>query len=274
LYSPNKYKRIVTPSVVVLMLGQTVVSGMFGDFIFMLACSIVLIFLGNKISLYKKIAFALVGIFFLLVIQSIKSDYRKRNWIEGGGADPAYFAELIGSRIGDPSSLVDPNEMFFAAVRMNQGWLVAVTMDKVPQKFPFADGETIWESVAASFVPRFLWKDKPEAGGKANLKRFWGYDIHGYSMGLGPLGEGYANFDRIGGIIYMFFYGLFFNLVLSIILKFSEKRPTLILWLPFLFFYAVVLETDLVTTMNSLVKGVFFTWLVFRFFRIAFRIDL
>ena len=274
IYSPNKYKRVVVPGVIILMLGQTVISGMFGDFIFMFACSVVLIFLGKKTALYKKITFAVAGIFFILVIQSIKTDYRKRNWLEGTGADPSYFAELIGNRIADPSSLMDPNEMFFTAVRMNQGWLVAVTMDKVPNKFTFAYGETIWQSVAASFVPRFLWPDKPEAGGKFNLKRFWGFDVHGYSMGLGPLGEGYANFDRLGGIIYLFFYGMFFNLVLSMILRYSEKRPTLILWLPFLFFYAVVLETDLVTTMNSLVKGVFFTWIVFRFFRIAFRIDL
>jgi hypothetical protein len=274
LYSPNRYKRVIIPSVLVLMIGQTVVTGMFGDFIFMLALSVILIFLGTKIPLYKKIIFAVAGVFFILIIQSIKSDYRKRNWLEGTGADPAYFAELIGDRIADPSSLFDPNAMFFTAVRMNQGWLVAVTMNKVPTSFPFANGETIWQSVAASFVPRFLWPDKPEAGGRANLMRFWGFDVHGYSMGLGPLGEGYANFDRFGGVIYMFFYGLFFNFVLSMILKFSDKRPSLILWLPFLFFYAVVLETDLVTTMNSLVKGVFFTWIVFRFFRIAFRIDL
>ena len=99
---------------------------------------------------------------------------------------------------------------------MNQGWLVAMTMKKVPDKFDFAYGETIWQSVAAAIVPRFIWPDKPEAGGKANLKRFWGYNLVGFSMNIGPFGEGYANFDKIGGIIYMFFYGLFFNFLLSL----------------------------------------------------------
>jgi hypothetical protein len=157
---------------------------------------------------------------------------------------------------------------------MNQGWLIAVTMNRVPEKFPFANGETIWESVAASFVPRLLWPDKPEAGGKANLKRFWGFDLKGFSMNIGPIGEAYANFNTTGGIIYMFFYGLFFNLILSTILKLAEKRPTLILWLPFLFMYTITVESDLLITMNSLLKGVFFTWIVFRLFRSLYHIEL
>ncbi len=150
---------------------------------------------------------------------------------------------------------------------MNQGWLIGMTMKKVPSKFDFAYGETIATSVAAAIVPRFLWPDKPEAGGKGNLKRFWGYDLRGYSMNIGPFGEAYANFDKTGGVIYMFFYGLFFNLVLSLILKFSEKRPTIVLWVPFLFYYAIGVETDLLATMGSLVKGLIFTWIVFKIFR-------
>ena len=120
----------------------------------------------------------------------------------------------------------------------------------------------------------FSLADKPEAGGKANLKRFWGYNIKGYSMNIGPEGEAYANFGVNGGIIYMFFYGVFFNLLLSIILKLAEKRPTIILWLPFLFLYVISVETDLLTTMNAIIKTSLFTLIVFRLFKSLFRIDL
>src|SRR4029077_16358391 len=109
----------------------------------------------------------------------------------GEGADPVYFAALIGDRVSDPSSMFDENASFLLAVRLNQGWLVATTMYNVPDKHPYAYGETIWQSVAASFVPRFIWPDKPEAGGKANLKRFWGFNLVGYSMNIGPIGEAY-----------------------------------------------------------------------------------
>jgi hypothetical protein len=271
IYSPNRLKRVLVPFVIALAIGQSIVTGMFGELIFILALSLVLVMLGKKMAFRRKLLFAIGGIFLIILIQSVKREYRQRNWLEGAGADPMYFAELVTERISSPSSIIDPNMLFFTAIRMNQGWLVATTMKRVPSRYPFAYGETIWQSVAASFVPRILWPDKPESGGKANLKRFWGYNLVGFSMNIGPVGEGYANFGRTGGIIYMFFYGLFFNFMLSYILKMAAKTPTLILWIPFLFLYSVSVETDLLTTMNSLIKGTVFIYLMYQFFKLVLR---
>lgn len=274
IYSPNKYKRIVVPSVIALMFAQSLITGMFGELVNMLACSVVLILLGKKISFQRKLMIALAGIFFVVLIQSVKVDYRKKVWYESAGADPIYYAQLVGEKLSDPSTLLDPNKMFFMGVRLNQGWLVAYTMASVPKKFDFGYGETIWQAVAAAIVPRFIWPDKPEAGGKANLKRFLGYNISGFSMNIGPLGEAYANFDVAGGVVYLFFYGLFFNLMLTWVLRIAEKRPTIVLWIPFLFFYAIGVETDLLSTMGALIKGLMFTWIVFKIFHAWFKIEL
>jgi len=275
IYSPSKHKRLIVPGVIALMLGQSLVTGMFGDMVNMAACSLPLILLGNKKFTFRsKLFFTSLGIFIVLLIQSVKSEYRQRTWKMNTGADPAFFAQLVGERLVDIEGTVDPDNLFFISVRLNQGWQVALTMKRVPQQFPFAHGETIINSIEASIIPRFLWPDKPKSGGVENLRRFWGFNIIGYSMNIGPLGEAYANFDVLGGIIYMLFYGLFFNFMLSTILKFAEKRPTIVLWLPFLFYYAISVETDSLTTMGSLIKGVFFTWLVFKIYRITLRMDL
>jgi hypothetical protein len=274
IYSPNKHKKYIVPGVILLMIGQSLVTGMFGDLVFILACAVVLILLGTNISFQKKLLTAVAGVLLILIMQSVKGDYRKRTWHQDEGADPAYYAQLVAENVLDPSRLVEPYGLFQTLVRMNQGWLVAFTMKRVPEKYDFAHGETIWQSVAAAIVPRFLWRDKPEAGGKANLKRFWGYNLVGFSMNIGPFGEAYANFDRTGGIIYMFFYGLLFGFLLTRILKFADKSPTIVLWLPFLFFYSIGVETDLLSTMGFLIKGLFFTWLIFKVFRVGFRIDL
>jgi hypothetical protein len=274
VYSPNKYKRIVVSSVIALLVGQALATGMFGEMIYMMALMFTLAIFGKKISFQSKLSFTILAFIFVIVLQSVKQDYRKRSWTEGAGADPFYFAELISDRLADPGSLMDANKLFFIGVRFNQGWLAAKTMKMVPEKYPFANGETIWQSILASIVPRFLWPDKPEAGGRDNLKRFWGYKLEGYSMNIGPAGEAYANFGVAGGIIYMFFYGLLFNLLLSLILKWAEKRPTVILWLPFLFLYVISVETDLLTTMNAITKTTFFTFVVFKLFKSIFRVEL
>ena len=274
IYSPSKNKRIAVPGVILVVVAQSVATGMFGELVFMTACSLVLVLLGKKITFRRKLAFALTGLFVIALLQSIKKDYRQRTWKEEGNSDPAYFAELITDRLTDPATLLKPDMMFYSAVRMNQGWLVATTMYKVPQSYPFAYGETIWTSIAGAIAPRFLWPDKPETGGKANLKRFWGFDLIGFSTNIGILGEAYANFDRVGGIIYMFFYGLFFNFMLWVILKKSERTPTLALWIPFLFFNAIAVETDLLSTMGALIKAAIITWLVYLLFRKIFHINL
>jgi hypothetical protein len=274
LYSPSVYKKYIVPGVVVLMIAQSLATGMFGEFVYMMACSVTLILLGSTFTFRLKLTLAATGLFVVVLLQSVKMDYRKRNWVEGAGSDPAYFAYLIADRVTNLDNLVANDNLFFTTVRMNQGWLVALTMKRVPSHHPFAYGETIIESIEAAILPRFIWEDKPNAGGKHNLLRFWGYTIYGVSMNIGPLGEAYGNFDVTGGIIFMFFYGLFFNYMFSKILKFSEKRPTVVLWLPFLFFYSVQMETDLLTTMGALVKGLIFMWFVFKFFKIALQIDL
>jgi len=275
-YSDYKYKKSVLLFVLAVLVSASFGFGMFGELIFLLALSLIIMALDSDIRFATKLSIAVGGLFMILVFQNIKTDYRRKliYSADANGSDPAYFAELLTAKATSPSVMFTDKALFGTAVRMNQGWLIATTMYYVPEKKPFANGETIWQSLAATIVPRFLWPDKPEAGGKYNLERFWGYKLRGYSMNIGPIGEAYGNFDRIGGIVFMFFYGLFFNLALSILLKKGENRPTIICWLPYLFFYAVGVETDVMSTTNSLVKGVVFMLITFWAFKRFFKIQL
>ena len=273
LYSESKQKKKVLLVVIFVMLGSSVAIGMFGELIFTLSVSLIIILLGTKVAFWKKLMLAATGIYVILLLQSIKMDYRKEAW-GGGDGGALLFTQLIADRVSNPSTMYSENMAFGDAVRLNQGWLVATTMYFVPYKHPFANGETIWLSVAAAIIPRFAWPDKPETGGKANLKRFWGYDIKGYSMNIGPLGEAYGNFGPWGGIIYMFFYGLFFNMLLAWVLKLANNRPSLILWVPFLFSGTITFETDLLGTLGVILKGLIFTWIIFKIFKTSFKIDL
>ncbi len=257
------------------LLIQTILNGMFGELIYTALLGLMLLMIGNKKSFSFKMTLVVIGSMFVLILQSIKAEYRSYAWYgrgEAGQSNTEVFFNLIIDRISNPEIFFDKEKNFGFVLRFNQGMLQTKVMNYVPRIRPYAEGETILKSIAASFVPRFLWPDKPMAGGHWNMEYFTGLIIKGYSMNIGPFGEAYGNFGLSGGIYFMFFYGLFFNLALYIVLRIAKTRPTIILWLPVLFINSIQVETDILMTVNSLIKnGIFISlcyWATDRFMRI------
>jgi hypothetical protein len=245
----------------VAILAQALGQGMFGELIFLLALAVMLIMIGKKVKASRKFGITFIGIVFVLLIQTVKGDFRTLTW----GADESQsktetFFSLVVERISDPGQFFNWDAAFPMIMRFNQGMIVAKVLDYVPRSAPFAEGETITTSLAASFVPRIMWPDKPTSGGQYNMERFTGYIITGYSMNISPMGEAYGNYGVEGGIVFMFFYGLFFSLAVIMILRVARKRPTIILWFPVLFLNSIQMETDILMCVNSLLKNLFFIW--------------
>lgn len=215
----------------------------------------------------------MVGLFLILFIQSIKQEYRAQTWDKDTQqGDIVFFWSLLQERISNPASIFEPKRLHAMATRGNQGFLLARTMEYVPRKEPFANGETVINSVKASLVPRIFWLDKPKLGGLENTCRFLGdCSKRYYSYNIGQLGEAYANFGRIGGVVFMFVYGFFIHWMLEIVRRLSFKAPTLILWIPLLFYASLSMETDILTFLNSFVKGAVFCFGIFLFFKYVLR---
>lgn len=260
-FSDAKNRKLLLIGGVVLILAQALAMAMFGELVYTLALGMMLVLLGTKISNYLKFGLAAVGFVFVLLIQSIKSDYRAVAWGGQGdeGKSEAFFT-LMKDRITNPDRFFDWTLMFPTVNRFNQGMIIGKVMVHIPESAPYAEGETIFTALAASFVPRLLWPDKPMSGGHANMERFTGYTIQGYSMNVSPMGEAYGNFGVTGGVVFMFFYGLFFSLAIIFLLRIIRKRPTIILWFPVLFLNSIQMETDVLMCVNSLLKNLMFIW--------------
>lgn len=272
-FSDHASKKIIIWTVLGFAALASAAQGMFGQLLFIVILSIIIIAIDLKLSFLFKLTFFFAGAFLVLVIQSVKPDYRKKAWKTG--SDTGYFADLFIDQATNPGTMFEPKKTFALALRLNQGLLIARTMYLVPRVKPFANGETIWVSLAAVVVPRILWQDKPGSGGGYNLERFWGYKMRGgTSMNIGPIGEAYGNFGTTGGIIFMFFYGLFFNLTLVLLLKKAWNRPALLCWFPFLFLFAVGVETDIMSTMNSLVKSILFMYFIHWLFKKVYKLNI
>lgn len=269
-FSLKKRRNLMMTLLVLVFFGQSIQKGLFGEFAMYMVLASSLIMAQYRFRFFAKLAFILVAIFLFVMVQSIKGDFRQVVWRGGvtaqyrGKGSLEIFSDMLSTRISDPSTILNQDAMFELNRRLNQGWLIARTMDYVPKKAPFADGETIWKSLAAVAVPRFLWPDKPESGGFANLSRFVGIKrrLH-YSMNIGPFGEGYGNFGPVGGVVFMLVYGLAFAIFLDQTLKRVWKTPSFIIWVPLLFFYVLNVETDILTTINSFVKSIVFVAVIY-----------
>jgi hypothetical protein len=131
----------------------------------------------------------------------------------------------------------------------------------------YDNGENLIVIVASTFVPRFLWPDKPMAGGAANMKYYAGYTIKGYTVNVGPLGEAYGSFGVTGGIIYMMCLGAFIRLAYRSVFKISSRIPLLVFWLPVLFYQVSYSgENDTLQILNSLVKSAVFIFILYKAF--------
>ncbi len=255
--SNRSFKWPIFGFVMVLLFAGTIRHAIFHELIlWMVFLFIIIAFLYNFKN-KQKLVFLVPIIVFTVLLQTVKFYFRQETGKYTGTLEKVeLFTEMMQKEILDQEHLFTAINYDAAIDRINQGWIVARIMRYTPDFEPFAGGETILTGIRASLIPRFLDPDKPEAGGRENFTRFTGKLISdNTSMGLSPLGEAYANFGINGGILFMFLLGLFYNFYLFMLLRFSDKYPSLVLWIPLLFLQVVKAETDFVVVLNHLVKA-------------------
>lgn len=274
-FSDHKQRKWFLIGGLVVISVQAIAKGMFGELVYVMLLAVQLTLLGTKIKNSLKFSLAIVGIFAVILLQSIKAEFRDITWRGIGAGNESkteVFFNLVTGRLTELDQFADIKAMFPTINRFNQGMIVGKVLDHVPKNAPYAEGETIFVSLAATFVPRLLWPDKPIAGGQFNMERFAGFRIEGVSMNISPMGEAYGNYGVQGGIFFMFLYGLFFSLLIVILMNNVKNRPTLILWFPVLFLNSIQIETDVLMCLNSFIKnGIFVAfcyWAFYRFMRL------
>ena len=170
-----------------------------------------LIMLGAVLAIKYKPGITLKAItasgFIILavIIQQVKSDYRKAAWSgEGEGAGMESFQNAIEKKQGN-NSLFSFESLAQSNIRINQGFIVTNIMHTVPARVPFAHGEELMQILEAAFLPRILAPNKLNAGDRDLFMKYSGMRLKkGTSMGLSSVGDAYINFGLVGGCIFMF----------------------------------------------------------------------
>lgn len=206
-----------------------------------------------------KLVLSMTGAFLsIMLLNEIKGDYRL--FISGQETGSMEKGLLIGDlmwkAVSTPNETINNKNNGDRLVRYNQGWIVATIMKRVPENVPFADGETIVDAVKASILPRFLAPDKTGAASKELFYRFTGHRLrNNTSMALGVVGEMYANFGDVGGVIGVFVYGLLIGMIFSWIAKRAEQNVLWWAWLPFVMFSVIEAEWNIADILNNVTKS-------------------
>ena len=264
-FSENKiFKLAVLPLFLMLLFVRSLDSSMFTIITYMSITMVSFFLIGNKFGIVRKISFFVIGCFLILILQNSKMAYRKlnrQNFNQPGKV--SLFLNIVQDQFFSTENFFQVDEFYQVFIRLNQGYNVSRVMKWIPYRKDFDKGDRLGKVVLSTIVPRFLWADKPKAGGQDNVLYYAGWRIQGWSTNVGPLGEGYGAFGVVGGILFMGLLGIYIRFVYVQVWKLSVKYPIMIFWLPVLFYQTIYsAETDTLQILNSTVKTSFFLWLL------------
>ena len=194
------------------------------------------------------------GLAAIMVLNVVKREFRQSLATTQEGLIGR--AALLGSTMAeDPESAYQGSGFKFNVTRLNQGWIIARVLYWVPNREPFARGETISASIRATLLPRILDPNKLELGGHTYFERFTGTHLLGTSMDLSVAGEMYANFGYWGGLLGVFLFGVFVGLVYRVFVRWGYHSHLWWAWAPFVLLYSTRAENSLAEVTNLVVKA-------------------
>ena len=159
-------------------------------------------------------------------------------------------------------------------LRINQGYIITYIMQLVPNKVPHAYGAELMQILEAAIFPRVLSPRKLKAGSREIFIKYTRIPLKlGTSMGLSSIGDAYINFGIIGGCIFMFLLGLFYNEVLKGFFKHSNEYPLLLIFTPLVFLYSIRPDCELQTSLGHLIKSCILLYIVFKIWNKDFKFN-
>lgn len=170
-----------------------------------------------------------VGFLGIGLLQEVKPAFRvalSELQVTGPADALSTLGTLMYERATGGEALSARSEFGDFLVRFNQGWIIARIMTEVPKAEPYAGGETVVDAAIFSIIPRPLFPFKREGASRELFERFTGIQLFRTTrMGLSIIGELYANFSIVGGVISTFIYGSLMGMLFAWFGRRAELNP-------------------------------------------------
>jgi hypothetical protein len=212
----------------------------------------------------------IVGIMGLGLLQTVKPSFRA-SLIEERPSGPVEaftrLSSMLWERISQGHALDPDADTGDTLVRFNQGWIIARIMTHVPAEEPYAMGQTLADAAIFTILPRFLFPSKREGASTQLFFRFTGIKLPPYTrMGLGIIGELYANFGRLGGVLATLLYGCVMGWILLFFAVRAQKNPLWWAVAPAVLLPCVEPGFNIEDVSNHIVKGTVVFMLIWKLY--------
>jgi len=217
------------------------------------------------------------AILFILgvVWSAVKMDYRAFLAEETSGSEETVPIERKFDKLADLVQSITwdnfADGMDALILRVSYVNFFALTIENVPARIPYENGELWKGSVMHVLTPRFLFPDKPALDDSERTRLYTGVNVagveQGTSIGIGYVGESYIDF----GPIWMFMPILFLGLLYGAINRFfiTRTRYKLLgsaLAVSVLVFNAFAIETSNVKLVGGVVSGALVSIVLYKIF--------
>lgn len=226
-------------------------------FFFLMVCCL-MVFSGKRWRPLKVATLLFMIALSIYMLQCIKGDYREElKWSDTRLVDRiSIISERLWAFITSSSDIFSERNLGHAIDRFDQSQIVGMVMTRVPQKEPFARGETLITAMKNALVPRIFDPGKYRAGGSAFFERFTGFKrSEGTSINLGQMAEFYANFGGPLSVVACCIYSLLIGLLWRAFHNRSTINPIWWAWFPFIALQLVKTEDGLGEIINHAFKS-------------------
>ncbi len=270
-FSESKYAKPIVLFVFSAFLLEQIATGFFINIIIWSFFIYSFVAIKMNIKSWQSLMIGMIALFGVLILQTAKKEYRDRTWNSSEDerrSKLVIFYESLSAQIEKTNQ--DELILLGAALnyRVNQGWILTKVIRHAKFNGNKIKGKYFTSELGGILLPRLLYPNKPVAGDKKKFEEMAGWKLSKTTtMNVGVLGDGYGNFGYWGGLGFCFFFALIFNYGLYKIYDISLKKyPTLILWVPVIFFFAMRAGNDFYIIANWIMK---FGIIVFMFYLVT-----
>lgn len=259
MYSDNKLSKLLILAVMIPTTISTVRGSVFIDlliwFFYIYAFAAIKFKLKTRTTLFIVIS----SVLFLMVLQTVKVDYRKIEWSKNRVTRKATGVDLFTDIFSESIQSIDKNSLWAMQAkfitRLNQGFIVSYVLRKDVVKNTNQTNSYFSNELLGVILPRFIYSDKATVGDNKKFRYLTGIPLAtSVSMNVGILGDGFGNFGFMGGILFCFGFGLFLNLVMGYCFSLSRKIKTILFWMPLILFYVMRAGNEFYIITNWTVK--------------------